>query len=628
MSGAALGSELDRRRFLALAGAAAGASAFPRRLFAASPPDTPLHGLSAFGDLKYPPDFPHFDYVNPDAPKGGTFNFAPPNWNYNQSPLTFNTLNFLVPKGDSPPRTELCFDALMVSSLDEPDAVYGRLAETVALSEDRNVYTFRLRPQARFHDGTPLTAHDVAFAMKLYKEKGHPDVYLPLLRLVDAVAEDDHTVLLRFDGEQSERTILSVVVFPIVSKAYFEANPFDGSSLKPPLGSGPYKVGRIVAGQTVEYERVADYWAKDLGFSRGLNNFDRIRIEFYQDRQVGFEAFKKGEVLQRQEFTARIWATAYDFPAFRDGKVIKKEFPAEKRPAMQAQALNLRRPQFQDVRVRRAIALCFDFEWTNRNLFYDAYQRSHSLFERSAYRAEGPPPPEELALLEPFRDKLPTETFGEAVMQPKSDGSGRDRKLLSQASRLLAEAGWKREGGLVRNGKGESLKLEILVQDDAFVRVDTPWVENMRAIGIDATIRLVDSSQYQVRQADFDYDLIAVAFSFSATPTRSEIEQFFHSSSANLPGSTNLTGTADPALDALIDAVGRAANRPALETAMRALDRVLRARQDWIPNWHAANHRVAYWDMFGFREPKPDYGFPVESLWWFDGDRAKAIGKG
>ena len=619
---------LSRRALLGAGAGAAAAALIGRRAFADVPADTPLHGLSAFGDLKYSAGFTHFDYVNPNAPKGGTFNFAPPNWLFNQSVLTFNTLNTLVPRGDAPPRMELCFDSLMARALDEPDAVYGLVAETVAISADRNSFTFALRPEARFHDGSPLTAEDVAISFQLFKEKGHPGLQIPLLRMTEAVAEAPQKVRVTFDGRQSGRTVLNIAGFPIVSKRYYTDNSFDGSSLTPPLGSGAYKVGRVAAGQTIEYERVDDYWGRDLPVNRGQNNFGRIRIEFYRDRQAGFEAFKKGDVTYRQEFTSRIWATGYDFPALQQGKVVRREFPSELRPSMQAHALNQRRERYKDARVREAIGLCFDFEWTRRNLFYDSYERSQSVFERSDYRAEGLPSAAELALLEPFRGKIPDAAFGEAVLQPVSDGSGRDRKLLGRAAKLLADAGWKREDGTLRNAKGEPLTLEILVQDDVFVRVDTHWMENMRALGIDATIRMVDSAQYQARQADFDYDVVAMAASFTATPTREDLENYFHSDAAAKPGSRNLPGTADPAVDEVIAAAGRSSDRDTLTTSLRALDRLLRARHDWIPNWFAANHRAAYWDMFGFVEPKPDFGFPVEQLWWFDEEKAKAIGKG
>ncbi|TJW44895.1 MAG: ABC transporter substrate-binding protein, partial [Mesorhizobium sp.] len=292
---------LPRRDFLAISAAAAAAALMPGQAFATIPTGEKLHGLSAFGDLRYGPDFTHFDYVNVDAPNGGSFNFAPPNWGYNQNPLTFNTLNSFTSKGDAPPRMEMCFDALMVRALDEPDAVYGQLADGVTISDDRNSFEFSLRPQARFHDGTPLTAEDAAFTFKLFKEKGHPDFSLSLTHLDDAVAVDARTLRLSYSGKQSARTILNIVQFPIVSKAFYEANPFDSSQLNPPLGSGPYKVGRVSAGAWIEYERVPDYWGRDLPVNRGQYNFERIRIEFYQDRAAAFEAFKKGEIVYREE---------------------------------------------------------------------------------------------------------------------------------------------------------------------------------------------------------------------------------------------------------------------------------------------------------------------------------------
>jgi microcin C transport system substrate-binding protein len=619
---------LPRRGFLALGAAAVAAPFLPSRLYAeALATGTPLHGISVFGDLKYGPEFTHFEYASPDAPKGGTFNFAPFTWIYNQSVLTFNTLNSFAARGDAPPRMEMCFDSLMTSALDEPDSMYGLLAESVTISEDRNSFTFVMRPEARFHDGTPLTARDAAFSFDLLKEKGHPLLQLPLAEMVEAVAEDDHTFRISFNGEQSSRAVFTVAGYPIVSEAYYGEHPFDGSQLVAPLGSGPYRVGRLAAGQFIEYDRVEDYWGRDLPVNRGFYHFDRLRIEFYRDRQAAFEAFKKGDIHYRQEATSRLWATAYDFPAMTQQRVVKREFPSELVPVMQAFALNQRRRRFQDVRTRRAVAMCFDFEWTNRNLFYGVYNRSHSLFEKSDFRTEGPPSPEELALLEPLRGQVPEEVFGDAYMQPESDGSGRDRRLLREARRLLTEAGWNQQGNFLHDEAGERLTLEILVQDEAFVRIDTPFMENMRAIGIDASIRMVDATQYQARQRDFDFDMLGMAQRFSAAPSLDQLRNIFHSRTAEVPSSRNLPGTADPAVDALVDIAGRAATREELAIAMRALDRVLRARMDWIPNWHSANHLVAFWDMFGFKEPKPDYGFPVEALWWYDEEKARAIGR-
>jgi len=619
---------IKRRDFLGLCGGAAAAAVLPASgSRAAVKRGVPLHGLSAFGDLKYAPDFQHFDYASPKAPKGGLFNFSPPNWAYNQNVETFNTLNSFVPNSDAPPRMELCFDSLMTRAIDEPDAIYGLLAESVTVSEDGNSYIFKLRPNIRFSDGSPLTAEDVAFTYTLFKEKGHPSLLLPLRFLDEAVADGPSMVRLTFSGRQSDRTILSVATFPIVSKAFFTKNPFDGSQLNPPLGSGPYKVGHFRAGQSIDYQRRYDYWGEDLPVNRGLNRFDTIRIEFYRNRQAGFEAFKKGNVLYREEFTSKTWATEYDFPAIAEKRVVKRTFPTEKQPSMQAWALNLRRRQFQDVRVRRAIGLCFDFEWTRRNFFYGSYDRSQSLFEGSDFVATGKPSSAELNLLEPLRGKVPDEVFGDPYEQPVSDGSGRDRKLLRRALALLNQAGWKRQGSFLVNAGGGRLSLELMVDDPVFVRVEQPFVDNLRAIGIDASIRLVDSAQYQERQSKFDFDMVGIAARFSATPTREELAHYFSSEAADTPSSRNLPGTADPAVDALIDAAGKATDRSGLTTAMRALDRVLRAREDWIPNWYLANHRTAFWDMFGFKEDKPDYGFPVETLWWVDEKKAKAIGK-
>src|SRR5690606_22369370 len=588
----------SRRDFLKLSMAAAAAPFAGRVAFAAAPTDVPLHGLSAFGDLKYPPDFTQFGYANPDAPRGGTFNFQPGYWYYNQNVLTFNTLNSFVRTGDAPPRMEMCFDSLMVGAWDEPDSLYGLVAETVTISADRNSFTFRLRPEASFHDGSPLTAEDVAFSYNLLKEKGHPQLALVLSEMVAAEATDKHEFRLVFSGKQSERTVSTAVQFPILSKASLEGRSFDSSSLEPLLGSGPYKVGRFSAGRYIEYDRVEDYWARDLPVARGLYHFDRIRIDFYRDRNAAFEAFKKGEALWGEEFTSRLWATGYDFPALHKGQVVRREFPEERVADMQGWALNQRRARFRDPRVREAISLCFDFEWTNRNFFYGLYERSVSACQQSDFMAEGLPSAEELALLERFRGQIPEAAFGEAVTPPASNGSGRDRDLLGRARELFMEAGWQPKGRLLHNEAGEPFTLEYLVRDEVFVQVSTPFIENLRAIGVDASIRLIDASQYQLRLTSFDFDMVGVRFSLGATPTRDSLELVFHSRSASVEGSRNLPGTADPAIDGLIEIAGRATSRDELIVALRALDRVLRARRDWIPNWHSPSHRVAYWDVF------------------------------
>ncbi|MBL4645008.1 MAG: ABC transporter substrate-binding protein, partial [Rhizobiales bacterium] len=332
------------------------------------------HGLSIFGDLKYGPDFTHFDYVNPDAPKGGKLALQPGSWLHNQNPQTFNTLNGYVTKGDAPPRLELIFDTLMVSAYDEPDAIYGLLDESVQVSEDGNSFLFRLRPEARFHDGSRLTAYDAAFSISILKQDGHPDFTQSYKKISKIEALSNTHLLIELDGTQSRALILEMAAnAPIFSQKFYETQDFSASSLTPPLASGPYKIGRFEQGRYLEYERVEDYWAKDLPIAEGHANFDVIRVDFFRERQTGFEAFKKGEVTFREEFTSKTWATEYEFPAVTDGRVKKMLFPSEKRPSFQGNFINARRSKFADVRTREALGLCFDFEWVNQNLFFGAY---------------------------------------------------------------------------------------------------------------------------------------------------------------------------------------------------------------------------------------------------------------
>ncbi|GIL01231.1 MAG: ABC transporter substrate-binding protein [Alphaproteobacteria bacterium] len=617
-----------RRAFIRMAAGAAAAPLLPAVSLAANPTETPLHGLSAFGELKYPPDFAHFEFASPQAPKGGSFVFSPSYWYFNQNTQTFNTLNTFVLAGEAPPRIELCFDSLMNWAWDEPDALYCSLARTVTISADRNRYRFELREAARFHDGSAVTADDVVFSYLTIREQGHPQLALDLANLETAEAAGPHTVELVFNGSQSERAILAVAnSVPILSRAWYATRDFEAATLEPALGSGPWKVGRFESGLFIEYERVADYWAGELGFARGLDHFDRIRIDFFRERTAFLEAFKKGDIAWREEFTAKFWATEYDFPAARQGRVKQAYFPSEKRPSLQGWAVNTRRAKFADRRTRQALAVLFDFEWTNRNLFYDAYARSHSLFEGSDLAANGPPPAGELALLEPLRDKLPEAAFGEAVMQNVTDGSGSDRSILRKADALFAEAGWRKRDGRLVDANGEQLSVEVLIRSQVFERILGAYTENMRRMGIAASIRLVDPSQFQARLDRFDFDLAGLAFSFENNPTMESLRQYFHSETAGRSGSRNYPGIADPAVDALIAKAGRARTHEELATVMRALDRVLRVHHFWIPNWHSANHRVAYWDMFGWKDPKPDFFFPVERLWWFDRARAAAIGR-
>ncbi len=586
---------------------------------------TGLHGLSVFGDLKYPAGFTQFDYVDPSAPKGGRIVFQPPYWYFNQNTQTFNTLNTYVLRGDAPPRMELCFDSLMTRAADEPDAMYGLLAETVDVSEDGNVFTFHLRPEARFHDGSPLTAEDVAFSFMLLKKDGHPNISQVIRELVTAEATGPATVVVTLSGKQARDTILTVAGLPVFSKAFYSANDFLAGTLTPPLSSGPYKVGRVSAGRYIEYERVADYWGKDLPVNAGFGNFDVIRVDFFTERQTAFEAFKKGEITFREEFTSITWATEYNFPAIVEGKVVKTLFPAEKRPSFQGWFFNTRRSKFRDPRTRQAIALAFDFEWSNRNLFFDSYTRLESWFEKSDFAAVGMPTPEELALLEPFRADLPPEAFGEAYVPPVSDGSGRDRKLLRQASELLAAAGWIQVGNQMTDEEGAPLEVEFVIDAGVFERVLAPYVKNLKLIGVDASIRQVDPVQMQSRQNDYDFDIAMFALSLEPTPLDG-LQQIFGSKAADTPGTYNLAGVREPVVDALLAMLPSVGSREQLVAITRSIDRIVRAKHYWVPNWYRPTHNVAHWDLFGWTENKPDYSFTPETTWWFDRDKAAAIG--
>jgi microcin C transport system substrate-binding protein len=614
---------LSRRDALKLAGAAVAVAAIKPFAWAAG--RSGLHGLSVFGELKYPPGFTHFDYVNPLAPKGGRINFQPPNWLFNQSTQTFNTLNSFVLRGDSPPRMELTFDTLMAGADDEPDSVYGRLAESVSVSEDGNVYTFTLREGPRFHNGTPLTAEDVAFSLMLLKAKGHPNLSQLITEMVSAEASDPRTVVVTLSGKQNRYTILTIVGLPVFSSAYYATREFDAATLEPIPGSGPYRVGPMSAGRFIEYTRNPDYWGKDLPVNLGTGNFDVIRIEFFKERQTAFEAFKKGAITYREEFTAKTWATEYNFPALTDGRVKQTYVAEEKRPDFQGWFFNLRRAKFADPRTRIAIGLAFDYEWTNRNLFYGAYTRLASYFGKSDFGASGPPSAEELALLEPFRAELPAEAFGEPYVPPASDGSGADRKLLRQAATLLAEAGWTRSGTGLVNAAGEPLTVEFLIDQAVFEKVLAAYGENLKRIGVALSIRQVDPAQYQLRTNDFDFDVTMVRHMMAATPLDG-LQQFFSTRAADTPGSFNYAGIKNKAVDALLEKLPQVGSRAELMVLTRAIDRVLRAGHYWVPNWYNANHRVAHWDLFAWPEIKPDYAFRPETNWWFDADRATAIG--
>ena len=610
---------ITRRNALVLCGGAVTAAVLPSFAGEAERP-----GSSAFGDLAYPPDFRHFNYVNPDAPKGGTFSQIGPNRQFNQSFLTFNSLNSYILKGDGAQGMDLTFAALMVRSADEPDAMYGLAARAVQISDDGLTYRFLLRPEAKFHDGTSLTAHDVAFSLITLKDKGHPIITQLLRDFAGAEAADDRTVVIRFAEKRARDVPLFVAGLPIFSRAYYSKQPFDQSTLEVPLGSGPYKVGRFEPGRFIEFERVKDWWGADLAVSRGQNNFDVVRFEYYRDREVGFEGFTARSYLFREEFTSRVWATRYDFPAIKDGRVKRDTIRDDTPSGAQGWFMNTRREQFKDKRVREALIDAFDFEWTNKTLMYGAYLRTHSVFQNSPMMATGAPGADEVALLEPFRAQLPEEVFGEVYVPPVTDGSGQDRTWLRKAAQLLNSAGY-----AVKNGKrvmpnSKPLAMEFLLDEPTFTPHHQTYIKNLTLLGIDANLRIVDPVQYRARVDDFDFDITVERFSFSSTPGDS-LRTYLSSKAAATKGTQNLAGIADPVIDTLIDVIIAAKTRAELTTACRALDRVIRAGRYWIPHWYLAAHRIAYWDVFGFPKQKPRYSRGIPETWWWDAEKAAKI---
>jgi microcin C transport system substrate-binding protein len=624
------GDGLTRRKVLVLSAGVTAGAIIRTPAFAADgvePADgAEVHGLSGFGDLKYPRGFRHFDYVDPKAPKGGVFSQIGPSRQYNQNFLTFNSLNSYILRGDAAQGMELTFATLMSSASDEADAMYGLVASTVRISADGLVYRFALRPEARFHDGTNLTARDAAFTFKLLKDKGHPIIQQRLREMAGVEAADDLTLVVRFVEKRARDTPLFVASLPIFSRAYYTAHNFEETTLDVPLGSGPYKVGRFEPGRFIEYQRVADWWGAELPVNVGQNNFDIQRYEYYRDREIGFEGFTAKSYLFREEFTSRTWATRYDFPALRDGRVRRDELPDDTPSGAQGWFMNLRRPKFANPQLRLALGYAFDFEWTNRSIMYGSYLRTHSVFQNSDMMAKGPPSPEELALLEPWRGRVPDQVFGEPYVPPVSDGSGQDRTLLRKGSQILTDAGFMIKGGKRVDPKGEPVTFEFLIDEPTFEPHHMPFIKNLKTFGIEATLRVVDPVQYRARVDDFDFEITVDRAGFSTIPGDS-LRSYFSSQAAATKGSRNLAGIADPAIDALIEKIIAANSREELVFAARALDRVLRSGYYWVPHWYKPSHWVAYWDVFGRPPTKPRYARGIPDTWWYDRDKAAKVEK-
>ena len=577
------------------------------------------HGLSKYGDLKYPADFQHLEYVNTDPPKGGEVKLA--------ATGTFDKLNPFSLKGIAAAGSALPFDTLMEKTADEPLSIYGLIAASVELPSDRQSIVFNLRPQARFHDGNPVTADDVVFTFNILKKDGHPRYRLGLKNVTKAEKLGNRRVRFVFSEDAGRELPLLVGQLPVMSEKYWQDREFSKASLEGPLGSGPYRVEDVDPGRSVTYRRVENYWAANLPIKRGRHNFDLIRYDYYRDRTVALEAFKAGEYDLRQEFVSKFWATAYDSPAVEQGLIRKRLFRHGRPAGMQALVFNTRRPIFRDRRVREAIGLAFDFEWTNDSLFYKIYRRTHSYFANSVFAAEKLPDLDELTVLEPFRAQVPNEVFTKVYRPPVTDPQKGVRPNIIRGLELMKQAGWVVRDGVLVNGKtGRPFRFEILLNNPSFERIVGPFTSNLKRMGIAARIRIVDSSQFQNRRKDFKFDMTLGIWRQSLSPG---IEQrnMWASASADVRGSRNYAGIKDPVVDQLVELALAAEDRKSLITRIRALDRILLWGHYVIPNWHSRADRVAYWDKFGWPKLTPDAGYQLDT-WWNQPEKGARIKAG
>ncbi len=568
----------------------------------------PSHGLSLYGALKYPPDFKHFDYVNPDAPKGGTVKY--------EAIGTFDTLNPFTLKGQAAEGLGAIFDTLMTSAPDEPVAAYGLIAESVAVAPDRKSVLYILRKEARFHDGTPITPADVIWTFDTLKAKGHPRYRLYYAEVTKAEKEGERGVRFTFRSNDNRELPQIVGEMPVLSKAYWSERDFEKTTLEPPLGSGAYKIESVDPGRSITYRRVADYWGKDLPVNVGRQNFDVIRFDYYRDQTIALEAFKAGEYDIRVENVAKNWAIGYDGPALEQGLLKKQEIPNKVPTGMQAFVFNTRKPLFADARVRQALGYLFDFEWANKNLFYGAYTRTKSYFSNSDLASSGLPEGDELAILKIFKGEIPDTVFTTPFEPPKTDASGNIRDNLRAALRLLTVAGWSVKDGRLENAGGQPFEFEFLLAQPEFERIVLPFAQNLERAGIKMNVRLVDPAQYENRVRNFDYDMIDTVWGESLSPGN-EQRDYWTSASADEPGSFNYAGIKSKPVDALVDLVIHADNRASLLASTHALDRVLLSGYYVIPNWHLTYFRVARWDKFGQTKTFPPYALDLDS-WWVE----------
>ena len=580
---------------------------------------TESHGYAQFGTLKYPARFTHFDWVNPQAPKGGTLRVM--------AFGTFDTVNPYTFKGTSPVTTANFLqyginelnEPLMVGtgqyspSGDEPASSYGLIAQSVEYSEDRSWVVFNLRPEARFHDGAPVTAYDVAFSYRTLLKDGHPLYRTALQEVLRVDILNKQRIRFVFKRSGNPLLILRLGELPVLPQHYWKDRDFKATTFEPPLGSGPYRITSVTPGRQLIFERVKDYWGKNLPVNRGKYNFDRMEVEFYRDSDVAFEAFKAGEFDIYIEHQAKNWVNGYNFPAVRRGEVLKVQIPHQIPTQTQGLFMNSRRATFADVRTREALGLMFDFEWTNRALFSDAYKRTSSYYPNSEFSASGLPVGHEWLMLKPYKERLPARLFTEPFTLPKTDGRGIPRETMRKALALLAEAGWNLHGQRLQDKDGQPLRFELLLVNPSLERLYQPYIENLNSIGIDARLRTVDRAQYKQRLDQFDFDMISMTLGQTLSPGL-EQWQYFHSSQVNVKGSKNYAGIANPVVDHLLEQLLAARTRDEQVAAGKALDRVLLWQHYSIPNWYLNYHRLAYRNRLAF-VTTPPYTLGL-SAWW------------
>ena len=574
----------------------------------------PVHALAMHGQPKYAPDFKHFDYVNPDAPKGGTLRLG--------ATGGFDSFNPYIIRGDPGPSDSI--ETLLTPSADEAFTEYGLIAESIQVPEDRSWVIFTLRPEARWHDGKPITVDDVIFSFETLTTKGAPfyRFYYGSVAKVEEVGERE--VKFSFTEAMNRELPLIIGQMPILPKHYWEGRDFEAPTLEPPLGSGPYKVKSFEAGRYIVLERVKDYWGKDLAVNVGQENFDVIRYDYFRDESVVRQALKSGVLDFRAENQAKAWAVDYDVPAVRDGRLKKESIEHERPTGMQGFTFNTRREIFKDPRVRQAITYAFDFEWTNKNLFFGLYTRSESYFANSELASRGLPEGEELEILERYRGRIPDEVFTTEYRAPATDGSGWPRDNLKKAFDLFAEAGWVvRDMKLVNAETGRPMTFEFLLVQQNFERLVLPFKRNLARLGIDMSVRLVDQSQYINRLNEYDFDMVSGLWGQSDSPGN-EQREFWGSTAADQPGSRNTIGIKDPVIDALIELIIQAPTRESLVARCRALDRVLLWGHYVVPNWHSRADRILYWDKFSRPEVTPLQGTST-SYWWYDQEKAARL---